>query len=567
MQDTLTKTVDMQNYVVGVDVGTGSARAAVFDLAGARLALATCPIQMWKPDAEVAEQSSDDIWRAVGAAVRQAVAHAAVAPSQIHGIGYAATCSLVVLDKQDRPLSVSPEGDNARNIIVWMDHRAIEEAEQINRGSGERGRGEPLTFVGGALSPEMQMPKLLWLKHHLPQTFAGAGRFLDLADFLSFQSTGSNTRSECTTVCKWTYLAYEHRWDTDFLSALGLPEFPDPRIGLAADIKPLGSLAGKLTREAAAHLGLEAGTAVAVGAIDAHAGGIGLLGATRDKSTAPTAEQLSSALALIGGTSSCHMAASKEPHFIPGVWGPYLGAMVPGLWLTEGGQSASGALLDFVIGTHPALPELDALAAQSGQSRYQILNARVSALADEAGLPFPALLTRDLHLLDYHLGNRSPYADPRARGVVDGLTLDVSLGSLALLYLAAVQSIAYGTRAIIEALNQSGYGISQVLVTGGGVKNPLWLAQHADACGLPLTLTREPEAVLLGAAILGATACGAHVDIPTAMQAMTHAGSSIMPKNGAKAYHDAKYECYLWLYQEQQARRKRMAAFAVQSVT
>lgn len=546
----------MQTYVVGVDVGTGSARAAVFDLAGTRRALAACPIQIWKPYGEFAEQSSEDIWRAVGTAVRQAVADARIAPSAVQGIGYAATCSLVVLDRQDRPLSVSPEGDNARNIIVWMDHRAIGEAEQINQGSHA-----PLKYVGGSISPEMQMPKLLWLKHHLPRTFADAGLFLDLADFLGFQSTGSSVRSECTTVCKWTYLAHEKRWDKEFMRAIGLPEFPDSRIGLAEDIKPLGSWAGRLSDWAAAHLGLAAGTAVAVGAIDAHAGGIGLLGAAWDKSAASASQPWSSALAVIGGTSTCHMAVSPQPRFIPGVWGPYYSAMVPGLWLTEGGQSASGALLDFVIDTHPALPELVALAAQSGQSRYQVLNARAAMLAGDAGLPYPALLTRDLHLLDYHLGNRSPFADPRAGGMVDGLTLDVSLDSLTLLYLAAVQSLAYGTRAITETLNQSGYCINRLLVTGGGIKNPLWLQQHADACGLTLTLTREPEAVLLGAAILGATACGAHADIPTAMQNMTQTGSAIVPNAQAKAYHDAKYECYQSLYQGQLARRTRMAAF------
>lgn len=547
---------DTNGCLVGVDVGTGSARAAVFDRAGSRMALAVCPIEMWKPYGEFAEQSSDDIWRAVGGAVRQAVAEAGIAPHRVRGIGYAATCSLVALDSQDSPLSVSPEGDNARNVIVWMDHRAVEEAEHINET-----HGEPLRYVGGRVSPEMQIPKLLWLKRHLPQTFAKAGRFLDLADYLSFQSTGNPVRSECTTVCKWTYLAHEHRWDEDFLRAVGLPELPDTRIGLAQDIKPLGALAGGLTTAAAAHLGLDAGTPVAVGAIDAHAGGIGLLGAAQSEGMAPNDEALSSALALIGGTSSCHMAASLEPRFIPGVWGPYFGAMLPGWWLTEGGQSASGALLDFVIDTHPALPALDALAAQCGETRYQVLNAGILALAGKAGLPHVALLTRDLHLLDYHLGNRSPFADPRARGMVDGLTLDKSLDNLALLYLAAVQAVAYGTRAIVEALSGGGYEIRHLLATGGGTKNPLWLAQHADAVGLPLTLTREPEAVLLGAAILGAAACGEYGDIRTAMQSMTHRGSSIVPDSRTKAYHDAKYQCYQSLYQEQQARRRRMAEF------
>jgi FGGY-family pentulose kinase len=540
------------SYVIGVDVGTGSARAGLFDLAGSRLALATHPIQMWKPQGEWAEQSSDDIWGAIGDVVRRVVAESGVPADKIIGIGYDATCSLVVLNVEGRPLSVSPDGDPQRNVIVWMDHRALAETDAINAGDYD-----VLRYVGGKISPEMEVPKLLWLKNHLPQTFARAARFFDLADYLSYQSTGGNIRSECTTVCKWTFLAHENRWDEAFFKKIGLPEFPDERIGLASDVRPLGSIAGRLTAAAAAHLSLAEGTSVAVGAIDAHAGGIGLLGGTWDKDAEPDTARLESALALIGGTSSCHMAVSREPRFIPGVWGPYFGAMVPGMWLTEGGQSASGALIDFAIDTHPASAELTQRAKAEGLTKYEILNERVEALS--ADLAHPALLARDLHVLDYHLGNRSPFADPRARGMVDGLGLDTSLDSLAVLYLATIQAVAYGTRAIIDALNAQGYAIDQILVTGGGTKNPLWLREHADATGATLRLPRESESVLLGAAILGAVASGGYPSIPAAMQAMAHTGESVAPNPAARALHDAKFRCYLGMYREQLERRRAMA--------
>jgi sugar (pentulose or hexulose) kinase len=133
---------------IGVDVGTASVRAGLFDLTGTRLAMATEPIQIHRPMPEYAEQSSEEIWNAVGAVVRQVVQQANVPPEAVIGIGFDATCSLVVLDRADQPLSISPTGDPRWNIIMWMDHRATREAEEINAGGYE-----VLRYVGGVISP------------------------------------------------------------------------------------------------------------------------------------------------------------------------------------------------------------------------------------------------------------------------------------------------------------------------------------------------------------------------------------------------------------------------------
>src|SRR5262249_16071660 len=124
----------MSRYVIGVDVGTGSARAGLFDLEGNLLASAVEPIQTWKPRPDFVEQSSEDIWKAIGKTVRATLVAAQVQPEQIAGISYDATCSLVVLDHQNQPLTVDMEGDPQRNIIVWMDHRALPETDAINAG-------------------------------------------------------------------------------------------------------------------------------------------------------------------------------------------------------------------------------------------------------------------------------------------------------------------------------------------------------------------------------------------------------------------------------------------------
>ena len=233
---------------------------------------------------------------------------------------------------------------------------------------------------------------------------------------------------------------------------------------------------------------------MAVGIIDAHCGAIGL-GISRNT------------LALITGTSSCHMLVSENPIFVPGVWGPYFGAQLPNEWLSEGGQSATGALLEHTIERFGLIKQDGKLShVTDGKSINQVyselnehLKAHVKTLLCEAA--------GGVHVLPEHHGNRSPHADPDAKGTVDGLTLDMSYEFLSKIYLATVQAVAYGTRHIVESMESAGHKVSKIAVCGGGAKNEVWLQEHADALQRPLVLAEEPETVLLGAAVLAAVPC------------------------------------------------------------
>jgi FGGY-family pentulose kinase len=549
------------SYFLGIDVGTGSARAGIFNARGRRLGSASEPITMWKPAPDHVEQSSEDIWRACCRATRAALRESGLKASAIKGIGFDATCSLVALDREDGPVSVSITGKAEQNVIVWMDHRAIPQAERINQGGHA-----VLKYVGGVISPEMQTPKLLWLKENLPATWKQTARFLDLPDFLVYRATGNDTRSLCTTVCKWTYLGQRGPdgagWDAGYFKSIGLGDLAaDGFRRIGTTIRPMGEPVGfGLTPEAAQDLGLEAGVAVGVSIIDAHAGGLGLLGATI-KGEAPTPKALNQRLALIGGTSSCHMAVSPKPRFIAGIWGPYFSAMIPDLWLTEGGQSATGALIDHVIFSHAAAAPLQAEARRAGRTIYELLNDRLAVLAKAGCMPHPAALTAGLHVQpDFH-GNRSPRADPTLTGAISGLTLSSAADDLALQYLAAIQAVAYGTRHILDEMNRKGYAIDTLLACGGGTKNPVFLREHADITGCRLVLPKEPEAVLLGSAILGAVAAGAYDSVLEAMAAMSAAGRVVTPAKGPAArFHDAKYKVFHRLHQDAMAYRRIMSA-------
>src|SRR5712672_4489449 len=407
----------MRQAFIGVDVGTSSARAGVFDEKGTLLATARHPITVWHEAGNVVEQSSSEIWAACVDSVRAAMAEAALPPSAIKGIGFDATCSLVVLDGNANPLTVSTSGEARRNIIVWMDHRAIAEARLVNDT-----HDDVLRYVGGSISPEMEIPKLLWLKRHLPSSYRSAGHFFDLADYLSFRATGSTARSICTLACKWNFLAHERRWSDSYFGRIGLGDLAAEayaKIGneIVAPGTPLGA---GLTGSAARDFGLLEGTPVGASLIDAHAGGVGTIGG-RGKSG--EAVDVCRRLAYIMGTSACIMATTSEACFVPGVWGPYYSGMIPGFWLNEGGQSAAGAAMDHLMRSHPAHAEASAAAHSDGVDVIEFLERRIVSRSQNPGEA--ALLARDIHVLPEFIGNRSPFADPDSRAIVAGMDLNV----------------------------------------------------------------------------------------------------------------------------------------------
>jgi len=523
----------MRQAFIGVDVGTSSARAGVFDEKGTLLATARHPITVWHEAGNVVEQSSSEIWAACADSVRAAMAEAALPPSAVKGIGFDATCSLVVLDAAADPVTVSTSGDERRNVIVWMDHRATAEARLVNDT-----HDDVLRYVGGSISPEMEIPKLLWLKRHLPSSYHAAGHFFDLADYLSFRATGSTTRSICTLACKWNFLAHERRWSGSYFDRVGLGDLASgeyAKIGneIVAPGTPLGA---GLTKSAARDFGLLEATPVGASLIDAHAGGVGTIGG-RGKSGEPV--DVCRRLAYIMGTSACIMATTSEPRFVPGVWGPYYSGMVPGFWLNEGGQSAAGAAIDHLIRSHPAYNEAVATAHAGGMEILELLERRIVSRTGSPGEA--ALLAGDIHVLPEFLGNRSPFADPDARAVVAGMGLDVDIASMERLFVAGLCGLAYGLADVVEAFRSHGVDSDLMVMGGGAGRSSLVRQIMADTTGLTVALPETQEPVLLGAAMLGAVAGKFYGSIGEAMASMSAIGWSSQPTApGLADFHRTK---------------------------
>ena len=217
------------DHYIGIDVGTGSARACIIDDRGEIVGLASENIGLWQPEHGYYEQSTTDIWRCICNSVHQALLQDDVDPTSIKGIGFDATCSLAVFTHDtDEPVSVTGprfnESGNDHNVVLWLDHRPVEETKKINATNHNL-----LRYVGGTMSIEMEIPKVLWLKNHMPKELFDRCKFYDLADALTHLATGNEKRSYCSVVCKQGYVPVGvdgsvKGWQEDFLKEIGLED-------------------------------------------------------------------------------------------------------------------------------------------------------------------------------------------------------------------------------------------------------------------------------------------------------------------------------------------------------
>ncbi|WP_088348305.1 MULTISPECIES: FGGY-family carbohydrate kinase [Rhodomicrobium] len=525
-------------HLLAIDVGTLSARAGLFDARGTLIAARSAGFELMHPLDDHAVYRMDDIWAAVCAATRDVLA--AAPGARIAGIAIDATSSTYFEADGARPL------DGDADVICWMDHRGEAEAEEIGA-SGDR----YLDYVGGTVSPEMYLPKILWLKRHRPQAWARVTAVRDLADEIARRATGVDRHSVCGLACKFPYLPDDtDPWRRALLAKLGIPEL----LTLGQLSEPpgrVGEVHGPLSAEAAASMGLEPGVPVGISLIDAEAGALGVLGGEYLRDVNRT-------LALIGGTSTSYMAWARDERRISGVWGPFKDAVFPGYWMHEAGQSISGAALDMALNHQPASPG-PASADLHARTANEIL-----ALMDAEGPAFGARR----HIVPDWLGNRAPLGDGKARALLTGIGLETSHRAFLEHYFATARALALQSRHVIEHLNRHGYAIDRVSLSGGHLKNPLLVRLYRDALGAQLVTSQTSEPVLLGTAMVAATAAGLYPDLFAALEAMAPTQTAQAADPTWAAAHDIAYGIYLKLFStrnEIETEAKRLDAHASSS--
>ena len=530
-------------YALGIDYGTESARTVLVDLhdghevTTAVYAYADGVIDEKLPGTTIhlepdwALQNPEDYLRAITTTVPTVLAVSGVAAEDIIGIGIDFTaCTMMPTKGDGTPLCMLPQFRQNPHawVKLWKHHAAQPEANHLNQVAAER--GEPwLARYGGKISSEWFFPKALQILNEAPEIYEAADRLIEAADWTVWQLTGCETRNSCTAGYKAIWSKREGFPSPDFFATLH-PRMRDiVQEKMTEHILPLGARAGGLTAKMAAATGLLPGTAVAVANVDAH---VSVPAATV---TEP------GRMVMIMGTSTCHMVLGTEQKIVPGMCGVVEDGIIPGLYGFEAGQSCVGDHFAwFVENCVPAAYQTEA--ESRGINLHQMLETKAAQhKPGESGLL----------ALDWWNGNRSVLVDVDLTGLLIGATLATKAEEI---YRALIEATAYGTRVIIEAFEDHGVAVNELVAAGGlPERNKLLMQIYADVTGREIKVVGTSQAGSLGAAMHGAVAAGiaagGYATITDAAARMAHLQdthySPIVPH---KAMYDQLYSEYLTLH-------------------
>jgi L-ribulokinase len=517
-------------YVIGLDYGTNSVRALIVNAAdGAEVGTAVWNYSHGNQgvilgrDPHQARQHPADYLEGAKNTIRDALAQATktvdgFSPEQVIGIGVDTTGSTPLpVDRAGNPLAFLPEFEGNPNALAWLwkDHTSIVEAAEVTRLASEI-RPQYLAKCGGTYSSEWYFAKLLHCLKVDEKVFDAAYLWVEIADWIPATLTGTQAPETLKTgVCAAGHKAmFNANWggfpDTEFLGALD-PKLATLRERMPSEAHTVDVPVGGLTAQWAEWTGLKEGTPVAVGAFDAHLGGIG---AGIEPGT----------LVKTIGTSTCDLMVvpGDQPlEDIPGLCGIVMGSILPGYHGLEAGQSAVGDIFNWFVnylkaGTHEELTEA-ASKLKPGQS--------------------------GLLALDWNNGNRTILVDQRLTGLMLGQTLYTTPGEI---YRALIEATAFGALTIINRFEEYGVKVERVVNCGGiAEKNAVAMQMYADIIGRPMYVSRSSQTCALGAAIAGSVAAGCHSDFASAQKAMTGLKDVVYtPNPEAQAVYQKLYALY-----------------------
>jgi len=488
----------MGKYAIGVDFGTLSGRTVLVDIAnGAELATSILDYPHGvMSDAlpggrtlgvDWALQHPQDYLDVLESTVPEALRSSGVKPEEIVGVGIDFTaCTPLPVTEDGTPLCFLEEFEDEPHAYVklWKHHAAQPYANRLNEIAAAR--GEPwLARYGGKISSEWLIPKIWQIFAEAPEIYARMAHFVECADWVVWMLTGAPSRNACLAGYKAMWSKREGYPPSDFFEALD-PGLRDvTRQKLSIPIRTQGECVGGICPEMARRTGLNAGTPVATGNVDAHVSvaGVGITGPGK--------------MLAIMGTSTCHMLMSEREHDVPGICGCVEDGILPGFFGYEAGQPCVGD--HFAWLAHNAVPErYFAEAAQAGLD----IHAYLQRLAEKLEPGESGLLA-----LDWWNGNRSVLVDADLTGMMLGMTLQTKAEEM---YRALVEATAYGTRMIIENFETHGVPIEQFIAAGGIADKSPWAMQvYADVIRKPIRISGSAHGTALSAAVFGAVAAGA----------------------------------------------------------
>ncbi|WP_455606610.1 ribulokinase [Bacteroides sp.] len=532
-----------KKYVIGLDFGTDSCRALVVDVCnGDEVATGVSFYPRWKAGLYCDAQSNRyrqhplDYIESMTEAVHTALSHLTEEEiASICGLCFDTTGSTPALtDCNGMPLALNPEFAEEPDamFILWKDHTAVREAEQINALMKERNL-DYLLYEGGTYSSEWVWSKVLHVINTNSRVKEAAYSWTEHCDWMTGLVTGNTIpekmlRSRCAAGHK---AMWHERWllsSSEVLLELN-PSLNRILPHLFTQTYTSDTRAGTLTAEWAGKLGLPQGIAVAVGALDAHMGAVGA-------SVAPRV------LTRIMGTSTCDIIVAEKHEIgdrcIEGICGQVDGSVLPGFIGLEAGQSAFGDIYawfrKFMSWPLKNIPE--------GEAKQKVMDTMLIELTREAQAL--KLSENDIVALDWMNGRRTPYADQNVKGMIAGLTLGSTAPEV---FKALVEATAFGSRRIVEHMKAQGLHIDSVNGIGGiSKKAPFVMQTLADVLNMPIRIVRSQQTCALGAAMFAAVAAGVYRDI---MEAMKYMGSDVeveyKPDTRRARVYETLYQKYL----------------------
>ena len=493
--------------VAGADFGTLSVRVSIFDHVLGRVgqAVAEYPLHRKKEDPDYATQSHDDHMRALAEATRAAIHNAGVDGSKIEALALDTTGSSVIpVDAQLNPID---------DYYLWCDHRAWREAAEIT--DAARAQKLPaIEWCGGIYSSEWGWAKLLhWLRHNPEKRarFATALEHCDMAaaTLCGITEPAKAPRSVCAMGHKWMWSAGLGGLPSEeFLTSVD-PLLAGVRAKLDGVYATSDRIAGHLSAEWAARLGLRAGIPIPTGAFDAHWDAIGA-GVRRGD------------VVNVVGTSTCIVAIGDRPNLVPGVCGVVPGSVDPARTGIEAGLSATGDIFE-------------AIARRAGGSVAQLSDGLEHYRGGETGLL----------RMSWDNGDRTVLVNPELSGVTLGWRLTTTAQDE---LFAAIEGTALHTRVILERMEQNGVPVERI-INGGGIpqRNEVLNRVYANALGKPI-LVPKGDVTSLGSAIFAFMAAGAFPSIEAAQGALCPGHRVVEPEAAEVAVYNRLYALYRKLY-------------------
>ncbi len=499
----LPRQVNDMAFFLGIDIGTSGTKTILIDSRGSVLAQATGEYGLSHPQPMWSEQNPEDWWQAVVKTVRTVVKKSRIKAAEIRAIGLSGQMhGAVFLDRNDQVV---------RPAILWNDQRTAEECAEIERRAG--GRKRLVSLVANPALTGFTAPKILWLRNHETRNFERTRRVLLPKDEIRRRLTGEYATDVSDASGTLLLDVARRKWSGKLLEKLELDPELLPPVFESEDVT------GRLTDAAAKLLGLSSDVIVVGGAGDCAAAALG------------TGVVKSGILNSSLGTSSVVFAHSDEFRLDPAGRLHTFCHAVRGKWHQMGVTLTGGGALSWFRQT--LCPEMR---PSAGRSVYQQLEAEAAATAPgSAGLYF----------LPYLAGERTPHADPNARGCWIGLTLSHSRGHLVR---SLMEGVTMAMRDTLEIIRELDVPVREIRATGGGAASPLWLQMQADLFGHRIATIGSSEGPAFGVALLAGVGAGAWSDIVQATTATIKTADTYRPSPATRRCMEPVYNQFRQLY-------------------